>query len=68
MSKECPKLPVMYNMSVVKMSNSWTMNEAHEKEFDISRLKYMRPILRSHLKVLQITQQHNLFYEYFQMF
>ena len=31
MSKECPKLP-----------NTWTMDEAHEKELDISRFRYMR--------------------------
>ena len=40
MSKECPKLPVMYNKSIVKQSNSSTMDEAHKKELDISRLKH----------------------------
>ena len=27
MSKECPKLTVMHNLSIVKKSNSWTMDE-----------------------------------------
>ena len=40
MAKEYPKLPLMCNMSIVKKSNSWTMDEAHNKEVDISRLKY----------------------------
>ena len=40
MFKECPKLPVMYNMAIVRKSNSWTMDETHKKEFQISRLKY----------------------------
>ena len=40
MSKECPKLPVMYDMSIVKKSNSWTMDEAHKKELDIRGLKH----------------------------
>ena len=39
MSKECPKLPVMYNMSIFKKLNSWTMDEVPEKEVDIRRLK-----------------------------
>ena len=30
MLKECPKLPVVYNMSIVKESNSWTMDKAHK--------------------------------------
>ena len=52
MSKKCPELPVMYDMSIFKKSNSWTMNEAHKKELDIRS----STIMRSHLKVLQITQ------------
>ena len=27
MSKECPKLAFMHNMSIVKKSNSWTMDD-----------------------------------------
>ena len=27
MWKECPKLAVMHNMSIVKKSNSWTMDD-----------------------------------------
>ena len=29
MSNEYPKLPVMYNMSIVKKSNSWAIDETH---------------------------------------
>ena len=50
------KLPAMYDMSIVKKSNSWTMDEAHKKELDTSRLKHNEVNLRSYLKVLQITQ------------
>ena len=58
MSKECPKLPVTYNMSNVKKSNHSTMYGVHKNKFDINRLKHNRSILRSHLKVHQITQKH----------
>ena len=30
----------MYNMSIFKKSNSWTIDEAHEKELNIKSLKY----------------------------
>ena len=30
MLKECAKLLVMYGMSIVKKSNSWTMDETHK--------------------------------------
>ena len=29
MSKECPKLAVMYDVSNVEMSDSWTVDETH---------------------------------------
>ena len=40
MSKDSQKLPVMCNMLIVKKSNSWTMDEAHTKELNISRLTF----------------------------
>ena len=30
----------MYNMSILKKLNSWTMDEAHKKELVIKRLKH----------------------------
>ena len=35
MSKECPKLVVMHNVSIVKKSNSWTMDENKSAKFDL---------------------------------
>ena len=39
MSKECPKLSVMYDMTIVKKSNSWTMDEAHKKQLGHKQFK-----------------------------
>ena len=66
MSKECPKLPVTYNMSNVKKSNHSTMYGVHKKKFDISRLKHNRSILGVTFE--GPPNYSKTFYEHFQVF
>ena len=53
-------------MTIVKKSNSWTMDEAHKKKLNISRLKYNEVNFEATFE--GPPNYSKTFYEHFQVF